>query len=314
MNVFNNFEPKVYVTVLSHIKKIRSDFLASTLQKIDNEWVFTNPCEKENKTRSMISKTKMKEQVEALEKRLGLVSNYNMEKDVQDTTVKIALNNYLFLIQCPTRYSAHFAKNEEDFKKIYFQKQPEKEILLFVNRMSKAKTTPLPMRKAYLELVLYLNGRLNLSIAEITSLTLMSDDDNEVSGKILETPNLSKITNHPVHILDEDGIESPSALIPFCGFGDKMLGIQNSQFNVPVCNIFKEVIFNSQLCYEFDPKDRNFSDLKSGLFFTIDENEDRQVTFEENDVLEESDFLDSINYNAAELQGSRIFIDTIGNI
>ena len=90
-------------------------------------------------------------------------------------------------------------------------------------------------------------------------------------------------TNHPVHIVTEEKKLSPSALIPFCEFGENIeMGIKIDQFDDPVCNSFQAKIQNDQLCYEVDlnkfaNKDNLNKALKSGLRFVLDYNEDRQV-------------------------------------
>ena len=44
--------------------------------------------------------------------------------------------------------------------------------------------------------------------------------------------NVSRLTNHPVHIQDEDGTLFPTALIPFCEFGGDLnvMGVKIDQF------------------------------------------------------------------------------------
>ena len=119
---------------------------------------------------------------------------------------------------------------------------------------------------------------------------------------VLNTKNIHKITNHPVHFVDEEGKLSPSAFIPFCGFGGNMsiMGISIDQFAVPVCNSFKAKILNDQLCYEVDPN--RFSnkvsvkDFNQGLEFYVDVNEDRQYPKK----FQGSDF--------------RIYLDTLGKL
>ena len=98
---------------------------------------------------------------------------------------------------------------------------------------------------------------------------------------------LHRITNHPVHIFEEDGTMSPSAFIPFCQFGTNMLsmGQQTKMFKMPVCNAFKAKIFYNQLCYEVDPDkliDRNSSYIRGelilGLSLLVDTNFNRQYS------------------------------------
>ena len=99
------------------------------------------------------------------------------------------------------------------------------------------------------------------------------------------------MTNHPVHVLDEDGNLSPTALIPFCEFGEDIsaMGVKIDKLDVPVCNSFKAVVYNDQLCYTVDPnKYRNGmvngnsaeeEDLSLALY--INYNEDREEYFSE---------------------------------
>ena len=65
------------------------------------------------------------------------------------------------------------------------------------------------------------------------------------------------------------------------------MGANNNQFDIPVCNSFEAKILNDQLCYEVDlnrfaDKDNIERELKSGFYFLMDYNEDRQITFDRN--------------------------------
>ena len=106
---------------------------------------------------------------------------------------------------------------------------------------------------------------------------------------ILEIKKLHRITNHPVHIYDEDGTQSPSAFIPFCQFGDtvKAMGRKSDLVKIPVCNSFKAKLFYNQLCYEVDVnetlkgKSFNLRELKLGLSLLVDTNFNRQYSMKE---------------------------------
>ena len=103
-----------------------------------------------------------------------------------------------------------------------------------------------------------------------------------------------------MHIIDEDGELSPTALIPFCEFGGNMsvMGVKIDQFDVPVCNSFRPKIIKDQLCYTVDPNEyKHKIDLEGDLSITlfIHFNEERQM--EDIDDLEEP----------------FVTIDTIGN-
>ena len=91
------------------------------------------------------------------------------------------------------------------------------------------------------------------------------------------------VSNHPVHILNQEGDISPSAFIPFCFFGNNMnnLGQQIDDFEVPVCNVFKAKNWKDQLCYELDLNLLKIEDdidfqLKDGILLVLDFNEERQ--------------------------------------
>ena len=100
------------------------------------------------------------------------------------------------------------------------------------------------------------------------------------------------------------------------------MGVMIDQFNVPVCNaFFKAKIMNDQLCYEVDLN--KFSDnnniekeLKIGLNFLMDYNEDRQVTFDL-DYKEKSELELSLGNNVIASNKSKhafIYLDTIAKI
>ena len=62
------------------------------------------------------------------------------------------------------------------------------------------------------------------------------------------------------------------------------VGVRINQFNIPVCNSFQDRILNDQLCYEvdlnrFSNKNNIDKELKLGLYFLMDYNEDRQTAF-----------------------------------
>ena len=92
-----------------------------------------------------------------------------------------------------------------------------------------------------------------------------------------------KSSNHPVHILDNEGNISPSSFIPFCAFGNdvKSMGKEINGFDNPVCDSFEAKIRNEQLCYEIDLEkykdEKNIKEqLKSGLVLILDYNLERQ--------------------------------------
>ena len=135
----------------------------------------------------------------------------------------------------------------------------------------------------------------------------------------LESEEFYKLTNHPVHILDEEGELSQTALIPFCAFGGNLsaMGVKHEKIaQFPVCNSFRPKILIDQLCYEVDPnkymKNFNFND-KISLILLIDFNEDRQISMGNmiNDKTTEDTNLMILEKN--EVKGE-VFIGSIGRM
>ena len=101
-----------------------------------------------------------------------------------------------------------------------------------------------------------------------------------------DTPDIRKLISHPPHILKDDGTLSPSSFIPFCSFAGNwsLTGVSTDIFSVPVCNIFKEVIVDGQVCYQADiamDKIRDMVDKRKiatdGFVMLLDYNENRMV-------------------------------------
>ena len=98
---------------------------------------------------------------------------------------------------------------------------------------------------------------------------------------LLASPDIHKITNHPVHINDGQKM-SPSAFIPFCEFQGNItvMSVMNDHFDVPVCSSFQAKILKDKLCYEVDPnkfKNQVQNNFDHGIIFLIDTNIDRQI-------------------------------------
>ena len=97
------------------------------------------------------------------------------------------------------------------------------------------------------------------------------------------------------------------------------MGVKIDQFDVPVCNTFQSKVLNDQLCYEVDLNKyvdaKNIDrDLKLGLNFLMDYNEDRQVTFEKKfDKKIDLNWANSI-VESDQNHHAIIYVDTIGKM
>ena len=92
-----------------------------------------------------------------------------------------------------------------------------------------------------------------------------------------------------MHILNKKGELSSSSFIPFCSFGEDLIGDKIIGFEIPACNIFKPKIHNDQLCYETDLQEIKrynnellMKQLETGLTLILDYNEERQMNFKQN--------------------------------
>lgn len=112
-------------------------------------------------------------------------------------------------------------------------------------------------------------------------------------------------------------INSPSSFIPFCSFGEEVLGEKVKEFDIPVCNIFKPKILYDQICYESDlellkKEDTNLrkKQRESGLILVLDYNEDRQINKFGVDTFDQRDM---INFSDQQITNSvSIHLNTIG--
>ena len=100
----------------------------------------------------------------------------------------------------------------------------------------------------------------------------------------LDKKLLQEVSNHPVHIKKKNGKFSTSSFIPFCSFGNDLIGSKIKGLDIPVCDIFNTKIHNDQLCYETDLqelKDNNtdilLKQFEIGLTLILDYNEERQI-------------------------------------
>ena len=77
-----------------------------------------------------------------------------------------------------------------------------------------------------------------------------------------------------------NGEFSRSSFIPFCAFGNELIGSEIDGFDMKVCNIFKPKLYYDQLCFETDlqelkVRDNLMNQLELGLTLVIDYNEER---------------------------------------
>ena len=91
---------------------------------------------------------------------------------------------------------------------------------------------------------------------------------------------LQELSHHPIHLTpDKSGNLPPSAFVPFCSYqnDNNLLGQESLELdNMTVCEKFKPIILEGQLCYSLDitkyKEDSTKTGKRNGLFFLIDNN------------------------------------------
>ena len=265
-------------------------------------------------------------QLETVHKKLNMNATEDIFDNITDTTLKSAAEMFLFLNSCPDDFRYWFLLYSDLFE----NKSPEV-IVLTLNRILKGErnTENRRLKDIAKHLLTRVTTLLSLKFETIQGVTKAAgnsswnggDGQLNIQQLILQhfvNADLSAV-NHPVHIITKDKQMSPSALIPFCEFGGEMskVGVMIDHFEIPVCNSFESKIINDQLCYEIDlNKFSNKNDidkeLKTGLAFIMDYNEDRQVTFNQDSEKVIDKGLVSRIDKSDDSEHAFVFLNTIG--
>ena len=274
--------------------------------------------------------------VNEVERRLKVISSDMFFKNVTESKLQSAAKMFIYLTTCSQSVKSWFFFYED----LFTQHSPA-EIIVTLNRVLKGEKTQKNMDRKTIATKIFsrLDHFLSLKYFEIRNMTkgTVSSFLEKIEGinsmygikiqfsklyKLLEkvVENLVNVSNHPVHIKKGNGELSPSAFIPFCEFGGDMssMGENIDQFDVPVCNSFQAKVLNDQLCYEvdlnsFSNKSNIENELKSGFAFIMDYNEDRQTTFDEENINFEENGLVNRIVKSDNDKHAHIFLDTIGN-
>ena len=229
----------------------------------------------------------------------GTISNITHKE------LNIAALEFLYLFSC-----SEMSRAWTLFYQDLFERKAPDQILLTLNRILKGRRT------------LIKNDMENIAeniFQEFKSSSILNANGRQNSRSGISLTS-KKYINHPVHIINEKAKLSPSAFIPFCEFGGIMtaMGVKIEGFHIPVCSTFQAKIFNDQLCYEVDlNKFKNENNIKNqlklGLSFLMDYNEDRQITLNQTyeKVMEDGLVRRIMKFN--DNQQAFIYLNTIGN-
>ena len=310
-----------------HIREIR--------KRIVTDFSTTDECDAYN---SFLSENDMKNAIRKMEELLNTTGSYDIKENVNGTLLKDAAEMFIYLQFCPKPLTK---SPWRDFYANLLMNSSPKLIISTLNRILKSSELETGNGKNVPEKLLEkIRENLQLQHKNIKIMTkdrdiLVNKNDKEYQcmiGKVgdasecsfmnlLSSSLLQKLTSHPVHIIDDHGKFSPSSFIPFCGIGRSMsiLGKKIDQFEVPICNSFKQTVLLNQVCYELDvTKVINGSNveeaLKLGLTLILDYIEDRQVKYSKQQLQKKDEnILDFLVQNDDKEQ-ALIYLNTIGMI
>ena len=213
-----------------------------------------------------------------LEEQFNVTIPLEYVQKIQESIFNLALQTFIYLNFCPKEI---FNSPWTGLTEKIIQQSSNPKLLIFLNRIKIQNDHS--WAKSLLESV---SEKYDLKHETIDLMANGKFYNKSINASFGENNwNLvHEISNHPVHINIDSG-KSTSSLIPFCQFGGRNgdVGKKVEGFSFPVCDTFKAKVLNDQLCYEVDVnnyinKDTSEEDLREGLTFIVDYNEDRQVS------------------------------------
>ena len=203
--------------------------------------------------------------IQDLEKNLEFNSSDITYDNITSETFDTAAKMFTYLNHCPPKIV--------DFYKEFLKTSTLKDLILVLNRIQKNSLNT--VQKSAIRILNKLAKNYDLKIFDERNLNFTKPSDK-----------WNAVANHPIHVDDKNVELSPTALIPFCSFSGNfsLMGVENPNFNVPVCKGFSPKVLNDQLCYTTDPNTiKNVIDLNKLLYLGnelaitlyIDYNEDR---------------------------------------
>ena len=221
-------------------------------------------------TKDLVSERIMQENFRSVKEALKIRSSECLSANMSNETLKIAAEMFLYLNFCPPKILT--------FYKHLFKHSPTRDIILAFSNI------------IHTSLNSYLTSsyKIWLKVADDFKLIKIVEDVQNIkdwkNSSFMENVDLDelyKVSNHPVHIFDEKGLLSPTALIPFCQLGNEFQGNTTDHFSVPVCRGFKAKIHNKKLCYEINPnfRKKDIDKRGKGLTLFLSFNKDRQMFY-----------------------------------
>ena len=290
--------------------KLNNEDIWKILRKIRSDATLDKECDLNHKTK--YDAYAMQSMVDQFELQLKVnETNGRRVENISKTLLEQAGEMYLYISFCPDPLMPWLL-----FYKDLFEKQPANIILLTLNRILKGGNNNSRHEAFKIIAEKLLNNFRNI-LADTESLEGHSMT-TESEYREHSPKDFSGFT-HPVHMISKGGKISPSAFIPFCEFGGNVstMELMSDQFDVPICNSFEPKILNDELCYEIDvnkytSKDNTEKELKSGLIFIMDYNEDRQITLDQGDKKGVDKSLHGRIQKSEDTHNAIIYLETIG--
>ena len=250
------------------MKNLRLQYFKKNIDRI---------CERDAlELRSFIAQNYIVENFEKLTQFIGVKPGEEVDRNLSKTDINVGVEMFMFLNSCPSFH-----------EKLYWKAMygPKSRIVMLASNIIKKANDDFKIKAN----LIFARISQVLGFQHITYKNGKELRTNSLELNVKDEELLQTVSNHPVHILNNEGGFSPSSFIPFCSFGDEFIGVRVNQSDVPVCNIFKPTIYFDQLCYETDLqelKSRNIKRLEDqleiGLTLILDYNEERQINY--NDI------------------------------
>ena len=93
------------------------------------------------------------------------------------------------------------------------------------------------------------------------------EDLNHNQSEVNISPEkLGELSSHPVHLTNRDNMTMPSAFIPFCAYKTSLtaMGDYVDKIKFPICNKFKPILMDGELCYTVNMASFTSEEVKSG--------------------------------------------------
>ena len=178
-----------------------------------------------------------------IESEVKIQASPSIQENVSEPTLQTAVEMFFYLSFCP--------RNIVPWKLLFtdiFYESSIKSLILTLNRIIKANHDN-KINLILMKVLQKVDDKLSLKFKNLEVFT--GEKDFEEMDN-LDSELFQSVSNHPAHIINKEGTLSPSSFIPYCQFGNSVMGVKIEQFDEPVCNNFVPKLHNDQICYEID--------------------------------------------------------------